>query len=140
MAVIPLSWRIKLAHIYLTEGLTVILAVAAGWFGSSIVLDPGAYGRVPSFQQAFRFVPPHWWGLTMVILAVAMLALLIHSRAAAAVPTFLQGIVWVSWVIPIAFSPGFAPSAPIVYSALSALTLLAGLACLVKREEARDRT
>lgn len=139
MTVIPLSWRIKLAHNYLTEALVIILVIASGWFGASIVVDPNEYRRVLSFQQAFEVVPPHWWGLSMVVLAVAMLALLIHSRAAAAIPTFLLGIVWVSWVIPIAFSPGFAPSAPIVYSALSAFTLLAGFACLVPRKEGHDR-
>ncbi|MDF2990811.1 MAG: hypothetical protein K0S37_1325 [Microbacterium sp.] len=140
MRIIPSAWRYKLAHIYLPEIITVILGLGAGAFGVSIIALPEAYEQVPSFRQAFRLVPSQWWGLTMVVLAVLMVALLIHSRAAAAVPAFLLGIVWVLWVVPIAFSPNFAPSAPIVYSVISALTLVAGMACLVQRGEADGRT
>ncbi|WP_439593880.1 hypothetical protein [Microbacterium sp.] len=132
---IPLRWRYKLAHIYLAEILTVILGLGALWFGASILTDPTGYAQLTSFRQAFKLVAPQWWGLTMVILAVAMIALLAHSRVAAAIPTFILGIVWVLWVIPITLSPGFAPSAPIVYSILSAITLVVGLACLVSREQ-----
>lgn len=135
MTVIPTAWRYKLAHIYLAEIITVILGAGAGVFGATIVATPAAYERVPSFAQAFALVPPPWWGLSMVVLSVLMVALLVHSRAAAAIPTFLLGIVWVLWVLPIAFSPNFAPSAPIVYTVLALLTLVAGMACLVQRGE-----
>lgn len=140
MSVIPTAWRIKLAHIYLAEIITVILGLGAAVFGASIVATPDAYRQIPSFRQAFNVVAPQWWGLTMVVLGVLMVALLIHSRAAAAVPAFLLGIVWVSWVLPIVFSPGFAPSAPIVYSVISLLTITAGMACLVQRGEIDGRT
>lgn len=140
MKVIPSAWRYKLAHHYLPEVIAVILGVGAGVFGASIIATPDAYRQIPSFQAAFAFVAPQWWGLTMVVLGVLMIALLVHSRAAAAVPAFLLGIVWVSWVVPIVFSPGFAPSAPIVYSVISLLTIVAGMACLVQRGETDGRT
>lgn len=140
MSVIPTAWRYKLAHIYLAEIITVILGIGAGVFGASIVATPADYERIPSFARAFDLVPPQWWGLTMVVLAVLMIALLVHSRAAAAIPTFLLGIVWVLWVLPIALSPNFAPSAPIVYTVIAALTLVAGMACLVGRGEVDGRT
>ncbi|MDQ1111141.1 hypothetical protein QE418_000589 [Microbacterium testaceum] len=140
MTVIPTAWRYKLAAIYLTEVITVILGTVGAVFGASIVAAPKDYARIPSFAQAFAFVAPPWWGLTMVILGVLMVALLVHSRAAAAVPAFLLGIVWVLWVLPIAFSANFAPSAPIVYTALALLTLVAGMSCLVERGEADGRT
>lgn len=140
MKVIPTAWRYKLAHIYLAEIITVILGLGGGVFGASIIATPGAYEQIPSFRLAFSFVAPQWWGLTMVILGVLMIALLIHSRAAAAVPAFLLGIVWVAWVLPIVFSPHFAPSAPIAYSVISALTIVAGMACLVQRGEVDGRT
>lgn len=139
MTVIPTAWRYKLADIYLTEVITVILGLVGAVFGASIVAVPKDYARVASFAQAFAIVPPPWWGLTMVVIGVLMVTLLVHSRAAAAVPTFLLGIVWVAWVLPIAFSPNFAPSAPIVYTALAVLTLVAGMACLVERGESSGR-
>ena len=140
MSIIPPAWRYKLAHHYLPEIITVILGMGAGAFGVSIIALPGAYERIPSFQQAFRFAPSQWWGLTMVVLAVLMVALLVHSRRAAAAPAFLLGIVWGLWVVPIAFSPNFAPSAPIIYTVISALTIVAGMACLVQRGETDGRT
>lgn len=140
MVVIPLSWRLKLAHIYLPEVIAVILGLVAAIFGVSIIAVTAEYERIPSFAQAFVIVPPQWWGLTMVVLGVLAVAMLIHSRAAAAVPLFLLGIVWVAWVLPIAFSPKFAPSAPIVYTALALLTLVAGMACLVERGQDDGRS
>jgi hypothetical protein len=133
--ILPTSWQEKLAHLYVTELFTVILGVGSGVFGASILAVPASYRGIPSFAQAFALVAPPWWGMAMVALSVAMLSLLAHSRAAAAVPTFLLAIVWVLWVVPIALSPGFAPSAPIVYGMISMLTLAAGLACLVPRED-----
>lgn len=133
--IIPRSWRVKLAHHYLVEILTVILAIGSGVFGVSIVTMTDAYRRVPSFAEAFRWAPPHAWGLVMVVLAAFAVALLIHSRAAAAIPTLLLGIVWAVWVIPIGVSPNFAPSAPIVYTILAMVTLVVGTACLVPRGE-----
>lgn len=132
---LPLSWRSKFAHTYLVEILTVILGVSSAFFGASILTMTETYRRIVSFQEAFRWVAPQWWGLTMVVLSVLTIALLVHSRAAAAVPLFLLGIVWVLWLVPIVMSPGFAPSAPIVYGALSTVTLAVGYACLVGREE-----
>ncbi|WHE35140.1 hypothetical protein [Microbacterium sp. BDGP8] len=132
--ILPARWQRKLAHLYVPEMFAVILGLGSAVFGASILAMPGSYRDVPSFAQAFAFVAPHWWGLAMVVLGVAMLSLIAHSRAAAAVPTFLLGLVWAAWVLPIAASPGFAPSAPIVYTMLSVLTLAAGLACLVPRE------
>ncbi|QLD10881.1 hypothetical protein [Microbacterium oleivorans] len=133
--ILPATWQRKLAHLYVPEMFAVILGLGSGIFGASILAMPSSYRSIPSFAQAFVFVAPHWWGMVMVVLGVAMLSLLTHSRAAAAVPTFLLAIVWVLWVVPIALSPGFAPSAPIVYGMISVLTLAAGLACLVPREE-----
>lgn len=140
MTVIPTAWRYKLAHIFLPEIITVILGMGGAVFGATIIANPDAYRQIPSFRQAFTIVPPPYWGLTMVVLGVLMVALLVHSRAAAAVPAFLLGIVWVSWVLPIVFSTGFAPSAPIAYSVISALTIVAGMACLVQRGEVDGRT
>jgi hypothetical protein len=137
--VIPRSWRYKLAHIYLAEIFAAILGVGAGVFGATVVALPDNYRQVPSFKEAFALAPPQVWGLSMVVLAVAMLTLLIHSRAAAAIPTFLLGIVWVLWVVPVAMSPGYAPSAPIIYTIISALTLVTGAACLVRREDTDER-
>jgi len=134
-SLLPRSWRSKFAHTYLVEILTVILGFSTAGFGASILIMTPAYRPIVSFQQAFRWVAPEWWGLTMVVLGVLAVALLIHSRAAAAIPIFLLGMVWVAWVIPIVLSPGFVPSAPIVYGALSAVTLAVGYACLVGREE-----
>lgn len=140
VTVIPATWRYKLADIYLAEVITVILGLVGAVFGASIVAAPKDYARIPSFAQAFAIVPPAWWGLSMFALGVLMVALLVHSRAAAAVPAFLLGMVWVAWVLPIAFSPNFAPSAPIVYTALAMLTLVAGMSCLVGRGEVDGRT
>lgn len=134
---IPAAWRDKLAHLYVPELFTAILGVGSGVFAITVLTMPARYQEIPSFAQAFAIVPPHWWGLVMLAVSVAMLSLLAHSRAAAAVPTFLLGAVWVLWVVPIVLSPGFAPSAPIVYGMISLLTLTAGLACLVPREERR---
>ncbi len=134
---IPAAWRDKLAHLYVPELFTAILGAGSAIFAITILAMPGRYREIPSFAQAFAIVPPHWWGLVMLAVSVAMLSLLAHSRAAAAVPTFVLGAVWVLWVVPIALSPGFAPSAPIVYGMISLLTLAAGLACLVPREERR---
>lgn len=134
---IPAAWRDKLAHLYVPELFTGILGLGSAIFAITVLTMPARYQEIPSFATAFAIVPPHWWGLVMLAVSVAMLSLLAHSRAAAAVPTFILGAVWVLWVVPIALSPGFAPSAPIVYGMLSALTLAAGLACLVPREERR---
>lgn len=135
MTLLPPTWRRKIAYLYLAESLTTILGVVSVLFGASIVTMNSQYVGIKSFQVAFAVVDPQWWGLGMVGLGMLMVSLLGHSRRAAAVPTFCLGIVLVLWVVPIIFSPGFAPSAPIVYSALSALTLLTGLALLVEREE-----
>lgn len=135
MTVIPTAWRYKLADIYLAELIISIIGVGSGTFGAAIVTMPAQFAQNPSFSQAFRWAPPYVWGLTMVVLAVAMLTLLTHSRAYASIPTFLLAIVWVSWVVPIAMSPGFAPSAPIAYGIISLITLVAGLACTVPRRE-----
>lgn len=132
---IPTSWREKLGHLYLPELLASIIGLGSGGFGITVITLADQYRQVKSFAQAFAVVAPQWWGIVMVSLSVAMIALLTHSRAAAAVPTFLLGIVWTAWVVPIVLSPGFAPSAPIAYSMISALTLTAGLACLIPREE-----
>lgn len=134
---IPAAWRDKLAHLYVPELFTTILGVGSGTFAITVLTMPDRYREIPSFAQAFAIVPPYWWGLVMLAVSVAMLSLLAHSRAAAAVPTFILGAVWVLWVVPIVLSPGFAPSAPIVYGMISLLTLAAGLACLVPREERR---
>lgn len=132
---IPHRWRRRLAHHYLPEVFAAILGTGSAAFGATILLLPDGYRKIPSFAQAFAVVAPQWWGIVMMALSVAMLALLAHSRAAAAVPTFALGGVWVLWLLPIAWSPGFAPSAPIAYGMISMLTLAVGLACLVPREE-----
>ncbi|WP_438354102.1 hypothetical protein [Microbacterium sp. CJ88] len=93
---------------------------------------------VLSFQQAFAFAPPQVWGLVMVVLSVLMMALLSRARAVAAVPTFLLGAVWTLWAVPIFLSPGFIPTAPIIYSAISMITLAAGFFCLLEREAQRE--
>lgn len=135
MTVIPSAWRYKIADNYLAELIIGIIGVGSGIFGAAIVMMPREFAQNPSFSKAFEWAPPYVWGLTMVVLAVAMLTLLMHSRAFASIPTFLLAIVWVSWVLPIAMSPGFSPSAPIAYGIISALTLVAGLACTVPRRE-----
>ncbi|WP_292729585.1 hypothetical protein [Microbacterium sp. UBA837] len=136
-AIIPSSWRDKLAHAYLPETFASIIAVGSLAFGVTIVIMPDFYAGITSFALAFAFVEPHWWGLVMVALSVAMLTLLFTSRQAVAVPTFLLGMVWVLWVVPIAAVPGFAPSAAIAYWMISLLTITTGLACTVRREESR---
>lgn len=138
MTVIPTAWRYKIADNYLAELIIGIIGVGSGIFGAAIVMMPRQFAQNPSFSKAFEWAPPYVWGLTMVVLAVAMLTLLMHSRAFASIPTFLLAIVWVSWVLPIAASPGFSPSAPIAYGIISALTLVAGLACTVPRRDAVD--
>lgn len=135
--ILPVSWQEKLAHLRVAELFTMILGAGAAVYGASILAMPGTYLALPSFAQAFGVVAPHWWGTVMVGLGVAMVSLLAHSRAAAAVPTFLLGIVWGLLVVSISLSPGFAAPAPIVYGMLTLLTLTAGLACLVPREVKR---
>ncbi len=133
-SVIPARWTRKLSHLYVPELLVGILGAGSAAFGITVITMPGRYREIPSFAQAFAIVPPHWWGLVMMIVSVAMLSLLAHSRAAAAVPTFMLAGAWISWVVPIVLSPGFAPSAPIVYGMISLINLVVGLACLVPRE------
>lgn len=132
---IPVAWRDKLAHVYLPELLVSIIGAGSLAFGVTIVTMPDRYREIPSFAQAFDLVPPAWWGTIMLCLGAVALALLAHSRAATAVPMFALGGVWILWVVPIALSPGFAPSAPIAYGMISLLTLASALACLVPREE-----
>lgn len=129
------KWARKLSHLYIPELFAAIIGGGSAAFGITVITMPDRYREIPSFAQAFVFVAPPWWGIVMVALGVAMLALLAHSRAAAAVPTFALGAVWVLWLLPIAWSPGFAPSAPIAYGMISMLNLAVGLACLVPREE-----
>lgn len=135
--ILPPAWQEKLAHLRVAELFTGILGLGAVVYGASILVMPGTYLALPSFAQAFAFVPPHWWGVVMVSLGVAMVSLLAHSRAAAAVPTFLLGIIWGLLVVSISLAPGFAAPAPIVYGMLFFLTLAAGLACMVPREVKR---
>jgi hypothetical protein len=135
VTVIPTAWRYKIADNYLAELIITIIGIGSGIFGAAIVTMPREFAQTPSFSRAFEWAPPYVWGLTMVVLAVAMLTLLMHSRAYASIPTFLLAIAWVLWVVPIAMSPGFAPSAPIAYGTISLLTLVAGLACTVPRRE-----
>jgi hypothetical protein len=78
-------------------------------------------------------VPPQWWGIVLLVLGAFVLPLLIHSRRAASVPIFLLAVVWIAWVVPIAFVPNAAPSATPAYGMISAFVLSAGFACLVER-------
>lgn len=135
MTVIPFAWREKITDTYLAEMITCLVAVSSGAFGVAIVALPDQFRQATSFQQAFAWAPPYVWGLPMLVLSVLMLGLLTHSRAAAALPTFMLAIMWVAWVVPIAMSPGFIPSAPIVYTALALFTMLAGFACMVPRRK-----
>ena len=135
MTVIPTAWRYKLADNYLAELITCLVALSSGAFGVVIVALPEQFRQAASFRQAFEWLPPFAWGLPMLVFAVLMLGLLTHSRIAAALPTFLLAIMWVAWVVPIAMSPGFIPSAPIVYTALALFTMLAGFALMVPRRE-----
>lgn len=134
-ALLPGSVRYKLAHIYLAEIFVCIIGVGSMVFGATLVSLPAVYARLTSFALAFSWLEPHWWGLIMVSLSVAMLCLLVHSRQAASIPTFLLGMVWVMWVIPIALVPGFAPSAEVAYWMISLLTVTTGFACMVPRSE-----
>lgn len=135
MTVIPTAWRYKLADNYLAELIACVVALTSGTFGIAVVALPDQFRQATSFRQAFEWFPPYVWGLPMVMLAVLMLGLLAHSRIAAALPTFLLAIVWIMWVVPIALSPGFIPSAPIVYTAIAVFTMIAGFALMVPRRE-----
>lgn len=134
---IPAKWRRRISDHLVPELLAGILGLGSAIFAITVLAMPDRYREIPSFAQAFALVAPHWWGLVMLVVSVAMLSLLAHSRAAAAAPAFTLAGVWVLWVVPIALSPGFAPSAPIVYGMISLITLVVGLACLVPREEKR---
>lgn len=124
----------KLEHVFFPELAAVLMGIISVALGGTIVLMPGRYAEIESFRQAFAIVPAQVWGLAMVCLGLAMTLLLIPSRVYAAVPTFLLGLVWLAWAIPIVATPNFAPSAPIVYGGLCAFTGLIGLACLVERK------
>lgn len=131
---LPAGWREKIEHTHFVEVVIVLLGLGSGLFGVIVITTAPELRAVRSFQQAFAFADPQAWGLVMVILSVLMIALLSKRRAIAAIPTFLLGGVWTLWSVPIFLSPGFVPTAPIIYSLVSAITLAAGFFCLFERE------
>lgn len=126
--------RDRLAGIYLAESLTILVGVGTAAFGSILISLPEPIRKTPSFRATFAMLPVHVWGLGAVLLGVLMVTLLLHSRAAAAIPALLTAAGTALWAVPIIFTPGSIPTAPVVYIFAALVALLAGVACLVPRE------
>lgn len=135
MTVIPTAWRENLTDRSLVEILTAVVAIGSAAYGVVVIVTAPELARVLSFQQAFAWMPPYGWGLSMVVLGVLMIGLLAHSRLAAAVPAGLLALMWVAWSLPIVQSPGFLWTAFVIYSVMAAITMLAAGACLVPRRK-----
>lgn len=124
MTVIPQAWRDRLTDHYLTEVLTVVLALSSATFGTVVIAAASDLIHLRSFQQAFAWAPPYVWGLVMVVLGAFALGLLFKSRLAASTPMSLLAVVWVAWTFPIFLSPGFAWTAVVAYFTISAIVTI----------------
>lgn len=136
---VPRKWRTALAHYYLAEILTAVLAVGSSVFAGTLILNPGPLEATVSFHTTFQIAPPQAWGVSLLVTSVASLALLAHSRKLAAIPVFMLGIIWTGWTITIILSPGFTPTSPTIYAITSTFNLVIGVALSVEREKHRDK-